>query len=438
MEEGLLQRAASETVLNIDNVIKPLVQGLAQDSALPREAQDALSAVLAEKTLGHTVAAIKIWSPSGTIVYSNRAEVIGRTFPIFANLQLAFNGELVAQFDDLDDDESDEENEFERSLGQALLEIYAPLRESGTNRIIAVAEFYEIHEALKAALRDIRLQTWAAFSFLTIAIIAIFSGIAIKQKRQGLERQVVELSRLLSENRELQQKIRNAHQRTTEINELFLRRVSAELHDGPAQLLGFALLRLDTLRPPGEQRAWTGHSAHGREVSKVPDEFDTIRNALDESLNEIRSISVGLAPPDLAELSLARALEMACDRHARRTGTFVRRTMAGLPDCVDPSLKVCLYRFAQEGLNNAFRHAGGRGQALRAHCESGLLEVVVSDDGAATINWQQPSGSGGLGLAGLRGRIEALGGEFDFRTRPGKGAILTARFTLAKVEVAHV
>ena len=109
-----------------------------------------------------------------------------------------------------------------------------------------------------------------------------------------------------------------------------------------------------------------------------------------------------------------------------------------IPDSADPSLTVCLYRFAQEGLNNAFRHAGGRGQAIHAHCRDELLEVVVSDDGSASGDTRKPSQSDCLGLAGPRGRIESLGGELDFRMQPGKGTRLTARFALAKGETTRV
>jgi signal transduction histidine kinase len=433
MQEGILQRAASETVLNMDSFIKPLVQSLAREATLPEAAQEALSAILMGHALGRDVAAIKIWSPAGTIVYSNRQEIVGRTYPIFNDLRQAFNGQVVAQFDDLDDDE----NEFERTLGEMLLEVYAPVRESGTNRIIAVAEFYEIRDSLRIELRSMRLQTWAVAGSLTIAMIASLSCIMIKQKRQELEKRVAELSRLLADNKHLQCRIQDAQQRMAEINELFLRRVGAELHDAPAQLIGFALLRLDALRPLQDKCLQSGRRAYEQQPAEGPSEFEKIRNALAESLNEIRTISAGLAPPELADISLAGALTMAATRHAGRTGTTVSCDIAHLPDSVDPSLKVCLYRFAQEGLNNAFRHAGGRGQALRAYCDEGLLELLISDDGAAANDSRPPIGSSGLGLAGLQGRIESLGGVFEFQAPPGQGARLTARFNLARVEFLH-
>ena len=109
---------------------------------------------------------------------------------------------------------------------------------------------------------------------------------------------------------------------------------------------------------------------------------------------------------------------MAATRHAGRTGTAVNCDIAHIPDAVDPSLKVCLYRFAQEGLNNAFRHADGHGQTLRAHCEDGMLEVMVSDDGPVSDHVRRPSDAGGLGLAGLRGRIEVARRRFRIPAAP--------------------
>ena len=194
MEEGVLQREASETVLAMDGFIKPLVQDLAQGPVLPDTALNALTAMLNGKALGADVAAIKIWLPNGRIAYSNRPDQIGRTYPLFDNLRQAFNGQVVAQFDDL----TDNENEYERSLGLELLEIYAPVRESGTNRIIAVAEFYEIHEHLRSQLWGIRLQTYFVVGSLAIAMIACLSWVMSKQKRQSLEKRVAELSQLLA------------------------------------------------------------------------------------------------------------------------------------------------------------------------------------------------------------------------------------------------
>ena len=433
MKSGAMQRAAGETVLNMDSFIKPLLQDLAHRPTLPVAAQEALSAVLRGKALGQNVAAIKIWSAPGTIVYSDRQEVIGQTYPITDNLRQAFEGFVIAEFDDL----NDEENEYERSLGKKFLEIYAPVREAGSERIIAVAEFYETHDRLRAEMTNLGMQSWVVFGSLSIAMIALLSGVTLRQQRMGLEKQVVQLSRLLAENRELQCRVQNAQHRMAEINEQFLRRVSADLHDAPAQLIGFALLRLDALSPQPEECVPAGHATGSYRPSARSSELEAIRGALIESLKEIRDISAGLTLPELVDLSLAEALGMAASRHARRTGTAVDCDIGDLPSDLGLSMKTCLYRCAQEALNNAFRHAAGRGQALRAHGKNGLLQMVVSDYGPAPGFVTPTSRSRKLGLAGLRDRVESLGGTFGFQSHPGQGSRLTVHFKLANVELHH-
>jgi signal transduction histidine kinase len=439
MEDGVLQRSASETALNMDSLVKPLVQELASGHMLSQKAQDGLAALLTGNALGRDVVGIKIWSPSGMVVYGTQPDIIGRTYPMSKNRRQAFAGAVVAEFDDL----IDAENEYERSFNTPLLEVYAPIRESGSNRIIAIAEFYEIADNLQLKLRNVRLSIWTAVGTLTVTMITVVTGMILKLKRRALEQRVAELSRLLAENRELQVRIRKAHLLTADINEMFLRRVSADLHDAPAQLLGFVLLRLDSLRPQKDKADQLGRGAKvRRHVSRARSadgsgEFEVIRGALVETLNEIRTISEGLAPPELADVSLAKALEMAATHHAKRTQTDVECNITGLPEGTDPALKICLYRFTQEGLNNAFRHAGGCGQQLHARCNNGLLEVIISDDGAGPAHGVPQSRSTALGLRGLRARIESIGGEFDFRLEAGQGARLTARFHLANTGLSH-
>ena len=84
----------------------------------------------------------------GLIAYSSHKEIIGTTYATTSNLERAWAGEVTAEFDTLEDDEDAQE----RAAGVPLLEMYSPIRETGTGRIIAVAEFYETAEALKSNL----------------------------------------------------------------------------------------------------------------------------------------------------------------------------------------------------------------------------------------------------------------------------------------------
>jgi signal transduction histidine kinase len=75
-----------------------------------------------------------------------------------------------------------------------------------------------------------------------------------------------------------------------------------------------------------------------------------------------------------------------------------------------------LFRFAQEGLANASRHAEGRDLEVELRCSAEEVRLAVRDRGPGLP--ERPADRGGLGLGGLRDRVESLGGTFVARTRP--------------------
>ena len=93
------------------------------------------------------------------------------------------------------------------------------------------------------------------------------------------------------------------------------------------------------------------------------------------------------------------------------------------------SEKICIYRLVQEGLNNAARHAGGAGQRVAAVYSDQHLDITVADKGPGFEIGQARDGS--LGLAGLRERIESLGGDFGIESSP-TGTRLRMRLNVAK------
>ena len=146
------------------------------------------------------------------------------------------------------------------------------------------------------------------------------------------------------------------------------------------------------------------------------------------------ALSAGLAPPHIDALTTAQAVDTAVHNHERRTGVPVAHTI-DLPADVSLHVKTCLYRFVQEGLNNTFRHAKGSAVSVMASSSHGTLTVEVADSGPGlatpTRTPQTSKAAGlpasGLGLAGLKDRIEALGGTLEIASVPGHGTRLTAR-----------
>jgi signal transduction histidine kinase len=397
IEEGVTRNTAVATALYVDSVIAPLLLDLKQNAVLSPGAKRALDETLTQGALGRRLSVFKIWAQGGLIAYSNEPGLTGRRFPLTESLREAWGGSVATEFNDL----SDEENAAERSAGVPLLEIYSPIREPWSGKVVAVAEFYEIASDLQDALQTVRLRSWAVVAFVTLCMMGLLSGIVmhgsdiIVAQRQALEERVAELSGLLARNEALRARVLEASRRVAALNERYLRRISADLHDGPAQLLGLALLRLgrsDT--PAGETEAIRGH--------------------LEEAMRDIRNICRGLALPQVERLDLAQLLRSVVAAHEQRTGVSVRLGLPSRSPALSLSEKICVYRFAQEGLNNGFHHAGGLGQSVSAQASDSGLQVAVADEGPGF--GEHSSDGEGLGLAGLRERIESLGGSFRIET----------------------
>ncbi|OWK44664.1 Signal transduction histidine-protein kinase/phosphatase DegS [Pseudomonas oleovorans subsp. oleovorans] len=409
------QSAGEGAAIYMEAYLDEYVQELASARNLKPESTQAIDALMQQTSLNSHIVSVKIWLPDGSNVYSSKRPVFyyHPAGPIAAAMQ----GEVVTRLSPLDHDE----HAYERSFNQPLYETYVPLREFGSGRIIAIGEFYEMeHE-----IASIHLQVWAIIAAATLAMLLLLflivrRGDRIIDRQQAiLRQQMCEREALHQQNTALQQRVNTASHEFATINELTHRRLGADLHDGPAQLLTLILLRLDEL------------AALSTSTTREP--LETIRNAAQESLREIRGISRGLALPEINELNLDELLKLVVQRHEQRSETKVQLDLGELPEALSLSYKICVYRLVQEALNNAFHHAGGQGQRVSAKCRQGVLEVQVADTGAGIDKGlQAATGShrSRLGLVGMRYRVESLGGTFELESAPGQGTRVTARFDL--------
>jgi len=421
IEAGVIRNSAAATALYVDSVIAPLLPNFHGSNVLSEGAQRALDETLSQGALGRQLASFKIWLPGGLVAYSSESALSGRRFQVTRILQEAWNGHVSAEFNDL----SEEENETERAFGVPLLEVYSPIREPWSGKVVAVAEFYEIATELQTSLVDARIKSWLVVAGVTLCMMGLLSGIVLRgsrviaEQRRSLEERVRELSQLLAQNVELRRRVQAASGRSTALNERYLRRIGAELHDGPAQLLALASLRLGSATLTAGSREGTR-----REVGAV-------RSILDDAMREIRDISRGLTLPQIEGMTLSELITAAVAAHERRRGTPVPVSGRAPDRPLGQSEKICVYRFLQEGLNNASRHAPGAPQRIEVVSSDGELSVAVIDAGPG-FNQERKSATG-LGLAGLRERVDSLGGDFAVETSAG-GTRLSMKLTLAPGE----
>jgi signal transduction histidine kinase len=207
------------------------------------------------------------------------------------------------------------------------------------------------------------------------------------------------------------------------------RRISRDLHDGAGQAITAARLELLALAPPAVDGE--GEGATRRERLTLA--LGRVAAHLDEALAEVRRSTTALAPPALAELGFARAVERHCEAFADAVGLRVDCSVAtGLPP-LGAHVELACYRIVQEALANVARHAGAAEAGVAIAIEGGHLRLRVSDDGKGLDD--DSDEAPGHGLANIRERARLLGGDLRIGARRGGGRGLELEVSLPLQEV---
>ena len=184
------------------------------------------------------------------------------------------------------------------------------------------------------------------------------------------------------------------------------RRIERDLHDGTQQRLVSLALKLRAAQaavPPG-----------------LGGQLDEAVAEATGALEELTEIARGIHPAILAERGLAAALKTLARRSPIPVDLQVRADER-LPEPVE----VSAYYVVAEALTNAAKHSGASAVSVEVEVAGEVLRVAVRDDGAGGADLAR-----GTGLAGLKDRVEALGGRILLDSRPGAGTSLQAEFPL--------
>ncbi len=163
---------------------------------------------------------------------------------------------MSAQYTNLDAAEH-----VERRFSSKYLQIYVPVREFLSGRIIAVAEIHEMPGLLDQRLFDVRLLSWLTTAGVTLLVMLSLFGIVyhasklVERQQASLRHRIEEVKVVSDQNRRLREKGEPASSRLAELNASYLRHVGAELHDGPARLVGAGSPEGRTC-PPGKDSGY--------------------------------------------------------------------------------------------------------------------------------------------------------------------------------------
>ncbi|MFZ0009987.1 MAG: sensor histidine kinase [Steroidobacteraceae bacterium] len=192
-----------------------------------------------------------------------------------------------------------------------------------------------------------------------------------------------------------------------------IRRIAHALHDESGQLLVSVHLELAKL---------------AREVPAARAHVDRSQQLLERVERQLRELSHELRPAVLDDLGWLAAIEFLATAVTGRTRIPIE-VRSGVTQRLPAAAEIALYRTVQEALTNAARHAAASCVRVEIEQRPDGLHGVIADDGVG-FEVEACVRSGGLGIKGMRERLEAVGGSLRIISAPGNGAEIRFRLPL--------
>lgn len=193
------------------------------------------------------------------------------------------------------------------------------------------------------------------------------------------------------------------------------KRIARELHDETSQSLTSLVIGI---RMVEEMPAAT---------PEVRERLSNISELAHATLNEVHTMAIRLRPSVLDDLGLSAALRSYIKEFSENTGIKVDLQLLAMAERLSPEMETVLYRVVQEALTNVARHSGAETCRVSLQRKEGKIGGTISDDGKGFDSQMvMMSDNGrGLGLHGMKERIELVGGSMWFESRPGEGSMIS-------------
>ncbi|HTS25263.1 MAG TPA: PAS domain S-box protein [Bryobacteraceae bacterium] len=197
------------------------------------------------------------------------------------------------------------------------------------------------------------------------------------------------------------------------------RRVARDLHDDVTQRLALLSIEIGALA-----------SKNPVSPEEMRRRLRSFQHQVLQVSQEVRRLSHGLHPTVIEDLGLSAALEEFCEDFAKAQGIPVRFSAAAKDTRLTDGAASCLYRIAQECLQNAAKHAHATAIEVGLTATDSSMQLVIKDDGRGFAAAPENANSG-LGLAGMKERIRMAHGTLSIASRPGCGTEIIASIPIS-------
>jgi|SRR5579884_502533 len=203
------------------------------------------------------------------------------------------------------------------------------------------------------------------------------------------------------------------------------RRIAQELHDEAGQALTGIKMNLE----------WVEKELAPSEKA-IRERIDEVKTQVGKIMEELRRLSYDLRPAILDELGLVPTLRWYIEEYSKRTRTAVHLQTTGLQKRLSAKIEILLYRVIQEALTNVAKHAQAESVILSLEKKDVHVHLYITDDGKGfevkRYFSSPPMIRRGLGILGMKERVELAGGTFFIDSDPGQGTRISIKVPIVK------
>lgn len=297
-----------------------------------------------------------------------------------------------------------------------------------------IKKAYEYAKDLQVKLSLKRQEEKDLFKERTKLEIRLKDSIDVLRKAESLTSKVNMAINLLrtgftEQMEDLKQK-QDMGLRIIEAQEAERKRVSRDIHDGPAQVMANVVLKAEYCEKIIDE-----------DVPGTKQELQSLKETVRESLRDIRKIIYDLLPMSLADLGLVPTLEKLVRDFEKETGIRVEfKAEQQSPKVLKQLVEVTLFRIVQEGLNNIRKHARANQAQIRIALRQEESELWIADNGTGFDSSILTAGrepDRGYGLYSMLERVDLLRGSIIVDTAPGKGTKIHVIIPQSDEEAKH-